>query len=217
LRILAFVLIAASSFAAEIPTGAHVLLRLQITVNTRSAQPGDYVYFQTTTPIAADNKIVVPPGSHVQGVVITTDRGGRVKGRAHLGIRLETLTLATGQQYKIRPRIAASEGDETTQRVIDEEGTIQQGSGVEHDIAEAAKYAGSGAIIGLFVGNWGGNISSNGTVSRGAGSYARGMGLGAAMGAAVGLGVAMFTRGKDVELRQGSGIDIVFDRAVELQ
>jgi hypothetical protein len=127
-----------------------------------------------------------------------------------MGIRLETLTLPSGQQFKIQPRVASSEGNETTQRVIDREGTIQQGSNVESDIAQTARFAGSGAVIGLFVGNWG-------NVSRSAGRYAQSAGIGAGVGAAVGVATAMFTRGKDVELRQGSGIDIVFDRAIDLQ
>lgn len=210
MRLVTLLLCAASAFAAEIPTGSHVLLRLQNSINTRSAQPGDYVYFQTTTPISTGDQIVVPAGSHVQGVIIASDRGGRVKGRAQMGIRLETLTLPSGKQFKIQPRVASSEGNETTQRVIDREGTIQQGSNVESDIAQAARYAGSGAIVGLFVGNWG-------NVTRSAGTYAQSAGIGAGVGAAVGVATALFTRGKDVELRQGSGIDIVFDRPVDLQ
>jgi type IV secretion system protein VirB10 len=210
-RTAALFLLTAAAYAAEIPTGSHVLLRLQSSVNTRSAQPGDFVYFTTTTPISSENKIVVPAGSYVQGVVLGTDRGGRVKGRAQMGIRLETLTLPSGQQYKITPRVASTEGDNTTQRVIDREGTIGQGSSVESDIARTATFAGSGAVIGLFVGNWGNNVT------RSAGHYAASAGIGAGVGAAVGVATAMFTRGKDVELRQGAGIDIVFDRPVDLQ
>jgi type IV secretion system protein VirB10 len=210
LRTLAFVLAAASAFAAEIPTGSHVLLRLQNTVNTRSARPGDYVYFTTSTPISSENRIVVPAGSYVQGVVLGVDRGGRVKGRAQIGIKLETLTLPTGQQYKIQPRVASTEGNETTQKLIDKEGTIQQGSNVGSDIAQAATYAGSGAITGLLIGRWG---NSN----RSAGSFATNASIGAGVGAGVGAVVALLTRGKDVELRQGQGVDIVFDRTVDLQ
>ncbi len=210
MRTLAFLLAALSCSAAEIPAGAHVLLRLQSSVNTRSAQPGDFVYFTTTTPISSENRIVVPAGSYVQGVVVSPDRGGRVKGRAQMGIKLETLTLPSGQQYKIQPRLASTEGDNTTQRVVGKEGTIQQGSNVETDIARSATYAGYGAVIGLFVGRWG-------ATSRSAGSYATNAGIGAGVGAAVGVATAMFTRGKDVELRQGSGIDIVFDRPIDLQ
>jgi type IV secretion system protein VirB10 len=210
MRTFAVFFLAAATYAAEIPTGSHVLLRLQNSVNTRSAQPGDYVYFTTSTPISANNQIVVPAGSHVQGVILAADRGGRVKGRAQMGLRLDTLTLPSGQQYKIQPRVASSEGNESTQRVINREGTVQQGGNVGGDIAQTARFAGSGATVGLFVGSWN-------NISRSAGSYAQSAGIGAGVGAAVGVATAMFTRGRDVELRQGSSIDVVFDRAIDLQ
>ncbi|MGH9592902.1 MAG: hypothetical protein ACRD5L_07405, partial [Bryobacteraceae bacterium] len=61
-------------------------------VTTRTAREGDYVYLRTATPIVADGQVVVPAESYVQGVVSHTIRSGRVKGRAELGIRIETLT-----------------------------------------------------------------------------------------------------------------------------
>ena len=49
--------------AAEIPKGAHVLLRMMNSVNTRTAGEGDQVYMQTASPIAADGQILIPAGS----------------------------------------------------------------------------------------------------------------------------------------------------------
>jgi hypothetical protein len=198
---------AASAFAAEIPPGAHVLLRVQSTVSTRSAQVGDYIYLQTSTPIAAEGRVLVPMGSHVQGVVTEVNRGGRVKGKADLSIRLEVLTLPGGQQYKFSPHASSLENDPSGQRVVDKEhSSVQQASNKEGDIARIAIFAGSGAALGAMVGNWG-----NG------GSALEGAGIGAGAGAAVGLATVLITRGKDVELRQGAGLDVVFDQAVALQ
>jgi hypothetical protein len=36
--------------AAEIPRGAHVLLRMENSISTRTAQEGDYVYLRTASP-----------------------------------------------------------------------------------------------------------------------------------------------------------------------
>ena len=41
-----------------------------------------------------------------------------------------------------------------------------------------------------------------------------GAGIGAGVGGAVGLTVVMLTRGREVTLRQGSTLDVVFGRAV---
>jgi len=52
-RLSSLVLFLLTGSAAEIPQGAHVLLRMVNSVSTRTAQPGDTVYMQTASPIAA--------------------------------------------------------------------------------------------------------------------------------------------------------------------
>ena len=44
-----------------------------------------------------------------------------------------------------------------------------------------------------------------------------GAGIGAGAGGAVGLATVLLSRGKEVDLRQGSTIDVVFDRAVPVE
>src|SRR5579862_8874451 len=90
-------------FAAEVPQGTHVLLRMMNTINTRTAAEGDRVYLRTESPIASGGQIVVPTGSYVQGVVTRAKRSGKVAGRAELQIKLETLTLASGKSLAISP------------------------------------------------------------------------------------------------------------------
>src|SRR5438045_5584146 len=92
--------LAAAVTAAEIPKGAHVLLRMVNSINTRTAQEGDYVYLRTSTPISVEGQIVAPADSYVQGVVTQSSRSGRVSGRAQLSIRLETITLASAKVFK---------------------------------------------------------------------------------------------------------------------
>ena len=60
--------------AAEIPQGAHMLLRMENSVSTRTARGGDYVYLRTASPISIGGQIVVPVGSYVQGVVTQAKR-----------------------------------------------------------------------------------------------------------------------------------------------
>ena len=92
--------------AAEIPTGAHALLRLVNSVSTRTAQQGDFVYLRTATPIVSDGAILVPVDSYVQGIVTHAKRSGRVKGVAELGIRIETLTMPSGKVIRMAPTLA---------------------------------------------------------------------------------------------------------------
>ena len=195
-----FVLASSGALAAEIPQGAHVLLRMENSINTRTAQEGDYVYLRTASPISVDGRIAVPEGSYVQGVVAQSKRGGRVKGRAQLGIRLETLTLASGKVLKFSPHLASAEDEENGQKTTGKENMIEAGPNTGKDAERIAIMAGSGgALGGLTDRSW------------------TGAGIGAGIGTGVGLATVLLTRGKDAQLRKGSTLDVVFDRPVSLE
>jgi len=196
---LAFLALSVSvlSAASEIPQGSHALLRLVNSISTRTAREGDYVYLRTASPIAANGEIVVPEGSYVQGVVSHSVRSGRVKGKAELAIRIETLTLPSGKVIRLTPHLSSVDSEGTEQKVDANENDIKQGSGHSADAARVAELSGTGAAIGgLATRTW------------------TGAGIGAGAGAGVGLATVLLSRGKEVDLRQGSTIDVVFDRAV---
>jgi len=188
------------AIAADIPQGAHVLLRMENSINTRTAQEGDFVYLRTASPISADGQIILPAGSHVQGVVSHTKRSGRVTARAELGIRLETVTLGTGKVFKFAPHLNSVDAGDSGQKVTGKENAIQQEPSKGQDAARIAILAGSGAALGALV-------------DRGV----KGAGIGAGLGGAVGLATVLLTRGKEVELRQGATLDVVFDRPVAIE
>ena len=185
--------------ATEIPEGAHLLLRMVNSISTRTAQEGDYVYLRTASPISVGGRIVVPTNSYVQGVVTYAKRAGRVKGRAELAIRLETLTLPRGTVLAFEPLLDSLDNQGSGQQVDKTENVVRQGANHGRDAKTIAILAGSGAAIG---GGW----------TRGW----KGAGTGAAIGAGVGLATVLLTRGQDVQLRPGSSLDVVFDRPVSL-
>jgi hypothetical protein len=197
------VLLAASLCAArgaEIPKGAHLLLRMQNTISTRTAREGDYVYLRTAVPLVAGGRIVVPAGAYVQGVVAHVRRSGRISGRAQLGIQLETLTFASGRTFQFAPRLASVDSGDSGQKVEGEENLVQQGPGHGRDAQQIAIIAASGASIGgLAARSW------------------KGAGIGGGTGTAVGLASVLGTRGKQVRLRRGDTLDVVFDRPVEIE
>lgn len=194
--------------AAEIPEGAHLLLKMQNSINTTTAEEGDYVYLQTTTPLVVDGAIVVPVGTYVQGVVSHVKRPGRVKGRGELGVRLETFTFPDGRVVRMSPRFDSIDGSDTGQKVKDDEGIVQSGSSTGRDVDRTAAITFSTARTGTFVGS---------LLDRSASGALRGAGIGAGAGVAIGSAVAMLTRGRDTALAQNTAIDIVFDRPVSLE
>jgi hypothetical protein len=190
-----------AALAADVPQGTHVLLRMMNSIDTRTAAEGDQVYLQTSVPIAADGRILVPAGSYVQGVITHAKRSGMVSGRAELGIRLDTLTLPGGKALKIAPKLeSVDDANGSGQKMEKDEGIVKQAPGHGKDASQIAIWAGSGAAIG--------GIADH--------SWS-GAGIGAGAGAAVGLASVLLTRGKEVQLRQGSTLDVVFDRAITIE
>jgi hypothetical protein len=185
---------------AEIPKGTHVLLRMMNSISTRTAAEGNQVYLQTATPVAVNNQIVIPPGTYVQGSVSHSKRSGRVKGPAELGIRLETMTFANGKVLKVSPRLSEVDSGESGQKVDDSESQVKAAGTRGKDAGQVAILAGTGAAIG-------------GLADR---SF-KGAGIGAGVGTAVGLARVLLSRGNEVELRQGTTLDVVFDRDVVIE
>ena len=183
--------------AVEIPQGVHVALRLVNSVTTRTAQEGNYVYMRTATPIVSQGRVVVPVGSYVQGVVTHVRRSGRVSGKAELSIRIDTLTTPSGKVIQIAPHLSSVDSEGSDQHVDSKENDIKQGSSHGADAEKVATLSGTGAAIGgLSERTW------------------SAAGIGAGAGAGVGLATVLLTRGREVELRRGTTVDVVFERAV---
>jgi hypothetical protein len=186
--------------AQEIPQGSHALLKMVNSVSTRTAREGDYVYLTTATPIVSDGQVVVPVGSYVQAVVSHSKRSGRVSGKAELAFRIETLTLPAGKVIKVSPHLASVDSEGTGQKVDGKENQVKQASTHGEDAKVIAETSGAGAALGgLADRSW------------------KGAGIGAGAGGAVGLATVLLTRGKEVDLRQGSTVDVIFDRAVPVE
>jgi hypothetical protein len=181
----------------EVPGGTHIPLVLHNAISTRSARPGDPVYFETLFPVMIDGHVVIPAGSYVSGEVSESKRPGRVKGRGELMIRLKTLILPNAYMVNLNavPSNAGTGGNETT----DNEGKIIGDSNKGGDVGTVAKTTAAGAGIGAI-----------------AGRGAAGAGIGAGVGAAAGLLAVLLTRGPEAELPRGSTVEAVLDRAIVL-
>ncbi len=180
-----------------VPSGTHIPLVLHNAISTRSARPGDPVYFETLFPVMIDGKVVIPAGSYVSGEVTESKRPGRVKGRGELMIKLTTMILPNAYMVNLNavPGGVGTGGNETT----DSEGKIIGDSEKGHDIGTIAKTTAAGAGVG-------------GLASR----TGAGVGIGAAAGAAVGLAAVLLTRGPDAEMPRGSTVEAVIDRSLYL-
>jgi len=184
-----------------VPTGTRVPLVMINSVSTKHAAEGDRVYLETSYPILADGRIVIPPGSYVAGTITSSKRAGRVKGRSELYVRFDSLTLPNGVTRDFRARMGsldgrASEEFDRTEGKIKGEGTKGQ------DAVKVATAAGAGTSVGVIAGS-------------AAGRPGMGTGIGAAAGAAAGMVGVLLSRGQDVVLGRGTVVEMVLDRTIE--
>src|ERR1700683_2111299 len=138
--------VVAPSAKIMVPAGTHIPLVLHNAVSTRSARPGDAVYFETLFPVLIDGKVVIPAGSYMSGEVTEAKRAGRVKGRAELGIKLTTMILPNAYMVNLNamPSSAGTGGGET----VDQEGKVKGDTDKASDAGTVLKTTAAGAGIG---------------------------------------------------------------------
>lgn len=186
----------------QVPAGTHIPLVLHNAISTRSARPGDPVYFETLFPVIIDGRVVIPAGSYVSGEVTQSKRPGRVKGRGELAIKLTTMILPNAYIVKLDAAPGGSVGTGGNES-INGEGTIKGDSDKGSDAGTVVRSTAEGAGIGAGVGAATGHIGE-------------GAGIGVGAGAAAGLAEVLLSRGPEAELPRGTTLDAVLDRPVYL-
>ena len=117
-----------------VPAGTELVVRLDSAVASDSSRVEDVVNATLAEPVVVDGATVIPSGSAVRGEVASAQAAGKVKGRASLGLRFGTVTVAD-ERYEIDARVnrlaPATKGE---------------------DAAKIAIPAGVGAVVGGVVG-----------------------------------------------------------------
>ncbi len=173
-----------------VPADTAIPLALRNTINSRTAFVGQAIYCETIYPITVGNRIVIPVGSYVKGSVTQVVRPGRVKGKAQLGLRFDSLTLPNGTTRTLRATLSAYAGN-SNQGFIREEAKIEGESSKGKDAGDVATSGTQGAIIGAV-----------------AGRSAKSAGIGAAAGGVGGLILVLATRGKEIILPPGTNLEL---------
>jgi len=186
-----------------LPQGTRILLSLTNAVNTKTAKPGDGVYLISTFPVTGDNHVLIPVGVRVQGTLDQVVRPGRVKGSAKVAMHFTTVIFPNGTIVNVPGNIDNLPGS-PNQRVKDGEGTIEQSSDKGVDVGTILKGASAGAGLGGVGGAAAGNVGA-------------GVGYGALAGAIAGGIYTLFQRGADVNIPQGTLVEMVLQRPLTLQ
>jgi len=182
----------------NVASGTKIPLTLTQGITTKTAKEGDPVYAQTAFPVAQNNRIVIPAGSYVQGVVRRVARPGRVKGRAELQLSFTSMILPNGYTVLLPGAVDKVPGMQTVD-TKGSEGTIEGQGSKGKDAATIAKTTAAGAGLGGITGD------------------GKGAGIGAGAGAALGLATVLFTRGPEIQLDPGASIEMILERDITLE
>jgi len=178
-----------------IPSGTKVPVTLKHAISTKQTREGDAVYAETTFPVVANGRVLIPAGTYVQGRISHIKQAGRIKGRAEVLMHFTTLIYPSGYTVMLPGSVENAPGIDKT-RVKDEEGTIRADSQTGEKVATAASGAASGTVIGAATGGGKGAL------------------IGAGIGGAVGTAIGMLTRGNEVKMEAGTTIEMVIQRDV---
>jgi len=176
-----------------IDAGTKIPLSLVNSLNTKHTTEGDRVYLETAFPVMQHGHIIIPKGSYVTGTVTEVKRPTRLKGKAELFLRFDSLTLPNGVTREFRSRLDSADGKDVDRQ----EGKIRAESNKAGDAKTVGEAAGVGATVGGI-----------------AGRSITGVGIGAAGGAAAGLAGVLLSRGPDVILPKGTTLEMVLDREI---
>jgi hypothetical protein len=122
--------------ANEIPVGTEFDVSLVTPLSSKTAQVEDRFEATTMVDLRDDrNRVVVPAGSTMRGVISSVNKAGRIERKGSLTVAFDRITM-NGRSYPIR-------------------GTVTQALESEGIKGEAAKIgigAGAGAILGAILG-----------------------------------------------------------------
>jgi type IV secretion system protein VirB10 len=187
-----------------VPAGTKVLLELRSAINTKSAKAGDGVYLASTFPVVVGNRVMIPNGVYVQGVIDRVQRGG-MKTKAQLDMHFTSIIFPNGSVVEIPGVVDSVPGSKNQTVKNNDEGTIEQNGDKGRNAGQAAEIAlPTGAGVGTIGGAASGHPIEGGLAGLGAGL------------ATVGI-VSLFTRNADVDIPRGTQVEMVLQRPLILE
>ena len=126
----------------DVPVGTEFDVRLQSSLSSMTAQVEDRVEATTLVDFRDSERLIVPAGSVMRGVVNSVTKAGRVERKGSLTIVFDQITI-DGTTYPIRGTVVDA---------IESEG-------IKGEVGKIGAGAGIGAILGGIIGGTKGAIA----------------------------------------------------------
>jgi hypothetical protein len=140
---------AAAAREVTIPAGTPLTVTLDTAVGSDTSRVEEPVTAHLTRPIRLHGDTVLAAGSRLNGVVTNATRSAKVKGRAHLAMRFDSLTPSgDDQRYAIKTASVARTAQGTKQKDALKIGAPAAGGAIVGALLGGKK----GALVGTAVG-----------------------------------------------------------------
>jgi hypothetical protein len=126
----------------EIPVGTEFDVRLQNSLSSNTAQVEDRFEATTMVDLVEENRVLVPAGSVMRGVVSSVNKAGRIDRKGSMTVAFDRVTI-NGRSYPLRATV--------TQAL--------QSEGIMGEKEKIGAGAGVGAIIGGILGGFKGALA----------------------------------------------------------
>jgi len=135
-----------------IPESTTIHVTLDQALASNQSRPGDHFAVTVSRPVIVDGKTLIPQGASADGVVVDARPSGRLMGRAHLQLALDSVAV-NGENFGVRTSSSWRVGGDHKKR----------------NWAWIAGGAGGGVLIGALAGGGEGALIG-GPVGAGAGT-----------------------------------------------
>lgn len=127
-------------------------LQLESPVTSEKAQVEDSVVARVTRDVRVGDRVAIPSGAKAFGEVTLVERGGKMRERARLGVRFNSVVLADGTRLPINTETIYREGDPPGRESAAKIGGGAIGGAIIGGILGGAKGAAIGGSIGVGAG-----------------------------------------------------------------
>jgi hypothetical protein len=86
-------------------------IRMVTAVSSETAHVEDRVSARVTRDVKVEGRTVIPAGARLDGTVTLVERGGKVRDRARIGIRFDTLVLGDTDKLSIQTDTIFRDGE----------------------------------------------------------------------------------------------------------
>jgi TolA-binding protein len=142
----------------DVPVGTELDVRLQTALSSKTAQVEDRFEATTMVELSEGDRVLIPAGSVLRGVVSSVNKAGRIERQGKLTLAFDQITVK-GRSYPIRATVTQALESEG---IRGEAGRIGAGAGVGAIIGGILGGL-KGALTGILIGAGGTIAATEGT------------------------------------------------------